>query len=264
MDMARILTRRSLLAGAGYSAACGALASRMLSLAEAAEAGPAAAAPKLVLNMIFPNAAKAKIDQKKYVKNHMPLLRKVYGDSVERIEFRTLHGTPPGIEASTLLATAHLWIKDVAAFSQALANNNQAINQDLDGIAKGPRIVQVDRLATAMGEDLSEVKVGHQLLTVFFPVKEGQTLDEKYLVDTHIPKLYAAYGQSAVRRLSATIGVDQGSKATYKSTVTLYIRERSAYDTVSRTAFGDMIEDIKKFTNIPAPEFNELRVQEIV
>jgi len=260
--MSGFLTRRSLLAGAGYATAYGSLGAQLLSLAEAQEAKPAAAAPQLVLNMIFPNAAKAKIDEKKYVKNHMPLLRKAYGDSVDRIEFRTLYGTPPGISASTLLATTQLWIRDVPAFGQALANNNQAINADLDGIAKGPRIVQVDRLATAMGDELSEVKVGTQLLTVFFPLREGQTLDEKYLVETHIPKLYAAYGQNVVRRLSATLFY-QGTK-NYAATTTLYIRERNAYDGVSRTALGDMIEDIKKFSNIPAPEFNELRVQEIV
>lgn len=256
------LTRRSLLAGAGSAAACGALASRLISLAEAQEA-PAGAAPQLVLDMIFPNVAKAKIDEKKYVKKHMPLLREIYGNSVDRIEFRTLVGPPTGISAASVLATAHLWIKDVPAFSQALQANNQAINLDLDGIAKGPRIVQVDRLVAAKGEDLSEVKVGTQLLSVFFPVKEGETFDENYLVNTHMDKLYSIYGQNVARRITALMGVDQGSKATYKSTVTVYIRERNAYD-AARGALGEMVDDIKKFTNIPAPEFNELRIQEIV
>ncbi len=264
-NMARILTRRTLLAGAGYAAGYGALASKILSLAEAADAQPAAAAPQLVLNMIFPSVAKAKIDEKKYIKNHMPLLRKVYGDSVSRIEFRTLVGPPAGVSAASVLASAHLWIKDVPAFSQALANNNQAINLDLDGIAKGPRIVQVDRVVTAMGDDISEVAAGTQLLTVFLPVKDGQTLDENYLVKTHIPNLYAYYGQNVVRRLTATLGVDQGSKATYKATVTLYIRQRNAYDGVARNAFNEMVDDIRKFTtNNLVPEFNELKVLEIV
>ena len=263
--MTRMLTRRSLLAGAGYAAGYGALGSHMLSLAEAAEVPPAAAAPQLVLNMIFPNAAKAKIDEKKYVKNHMPLLRKAYGDSVSRIEFRTLVGPPAGVSATSLLASAHLWIKDARAFSQALANNNQAINEDLDGIAKGPRIVQVDRLAAAIGDDISEVTAGTQLLSVLFPVKEGQTLDENYLVKTHIPNLNVFYGQTVVRRLTATLGVDQGSKATYKAAVTLYIRQRNAYDGVERNAFNEMVDDIKKFTtNDVVPEFNELKVLEIV
>jgi hypothetical protein len=157
-----------------------------------------------------------------------------------------------------------MWIKDVPAFSQALATNSQAINLDLNAVAKGPRIVQVDKLVAAKGDDISQVTVGTQLLSVFFPLNEGQHLDEDYLVNTHIPKVYSFYGQNVIRRLTATIGVDQGSKATYKATTTLYMRQRSSYDGVARSAFGEMVDDIKKFTNIPAPEFNELRVQEIV
>jgi len=261
--MARNLTRRSLLAGAGYATAWGALGARLLSLAEAQEA-PAAPAQQLALNMIFPNVAKAKIDEKKYIKNHMPMLRRVYGDSVSRIEFRTLVGPPTGVAAASVLATAHIWIKDVKAFSQALATNSQAINLDLNAVAKGPRIVQVDKLIAARGDDISQVEVGTQLLTAFFPLHDGQHLDEDYLVNTHIPKLYSIYGQSVVRRLTATLGVDQGSKATYKATTTLYMRQRNAYDGVARSAFGEMVDDIKKFTDVPAPEFNELKVLEIV
>lgn len=263
--MSGILTRRSLLAGAGYAAAYGTLASQVLSMAEAQEAEPTAAAPQLVLNMIFPSVAKAKIDEKKYVKNHMALLRRVYGDSVSRIEFRTLVGPPSGVPAASVLASSHLWIKDVPAFSQALSANNQAINLDLDTVAKGPRIVQVDRLATAMGDDISEVTAGTQLLTVFLPLKDGQTLDEDYLVKSHIPNLYSYYGQNVVRRLTASLGVDQGSKATYKATVTLYMRQRNAYDGVERAAFGEMVDDMRKFTtNDVVPEFNELKVLEVI
>jgi len=263
--MSGILTRRSLLAGAGFTAAYGTLAARMLSLAEAQEAQPAAAAPKLSLNMIFPNPAKAKIDDKRVIKKHLPLLRQVYGDSVERIEFRTVQSPTAnsGLPPSSMLASTHLWIRDVPGFSTALGANNQAINLDLDVAAKGPRIAQVDRLVAAMGEELSQVKEGSQLLTVFFRPVGEQAFDEDYFVKTHIPKVYSMFGQSAVRRLTATSGVDQGSKATYRGTVTLYVRERSAYESAIRSALGEMVEDIKKFTNI-IPEFNELRIQAIV
>jgi hypothetical protein len=262
--MSGILTRRSLLANAGSAAAFGAFAPKLISLAEAQEAPAGAAAPRLALDMIFPSVAKAKIDEKKFVNKHMPLLREVYGASVDRIEFRTLVGPPSGVPAASVLATSRLWIKDVPAFSAALAANNQAINLDLDGIARGPRIVQVNRLVGALGEELSEVQTGTQLLTVFFPVKDGETFDEQYLVDTHLPKLYAIYGRNAARRITALLGVDQGSKATYKATVTVYIRERGAYDSAARGALAEMVDDIKKFTNIPAPEFNELKIQGIV
>jgi hypothetical protein len=43
------------------------------------------------------------------------------------------------------------------------------------------------------------------------------------------------------------------------------MRQRNAYDGVERTAFGEMVDDIRKFTtNNVVPEFNELKVLEVV
>jgi hypothetical protein len=263
--MSGILTRRSLLMGAGYTAACSAIAARILSLAEAAEAQPKAAGPSLSMNMVFPIQPKAKIDEKLYINKHMPLLRTIYGDSVERIEFRTSQSGSAGMPPASLLATTHIWIKDAAAFSKALAANSTAINLDLDAAAKGPRFVQIDRHAASLGEELSEVKVGNQIMTVHFPPEEpAPKWDDKYFTGTHLPKLMASYGQSAVRRVEGVLGMDQsGAKAKYRATVQLYVRERSAFESVVQSGRTDMIDDIKKFTTI-LPVFNEFRVQAIV
>jgi hypothetical protein len=262
--MSRNLTRRSLLVGAGYVAAYGTLATRLPSLAEAQQAQPTAAGPALCMSMLFPNDPKAKIDEKLFINKHMPMLRGIYGDSVERIEFRTSQSPTSGMPPASLLASAHIRIRDVAKFSKALTQNSKAINLDLDVAAKGPRFVQIDRLVASLGEELSEVKAGSQVMVVHFPADHTKKWDDKYFTGTHLPKLFAAYGQSAVRRLEGAVGVDQGdAKAKYRATIQLYVRERSAFEDVVRTGLDELIDDAGKFTAL-IPEFNELRVQAIV
>lgn len=260
------ITRRSLLAGTGYAAAYGTLAARLLSAAQAQQAQPASTGPSLSLNMVFPILPGAKIDEKLYISKHMQLLRNAYGDSVSRIEFRTsqspTNGMPPG--SQSILASTHIWINDVAKFSKALAANSTAINIDLDFAAKGPRYVQIDRIVAGLGDDISEVKVGHQVMMVHYPADPSRKWDDKYFTNTHLPKLMTSFGQSAVRRLAGGFGVDQkDDKAKYRATIQLYVRERTAFESAVRQGIEDLIEDGKKFTTI-IPEFNELRVQAIV
>src|SRR5262245_14186835 len=99
--MSGIISRRSLLAGAGCAAA-GTLVARLVSAAEAQQAAAPQAAPSLALTMVFMNEAKAKLDSDRYIKSHVPLLRKIYGDSVERIEFRTAQAPGPGMPPSAI------------------------------------------------------------------------------------------------------------------------------------------------------------------
>src|SRR5262245_3714480 len=118
--MSAILTRRSLLAAAGQAAAGTMLATALVPVAGAEEAAQPQAAPSLCLSMVFLNDAKAKFDADRYTRKHLPLLRKIYGNSVERIELRTAQAASPGMPPSPLLATTHVFISDVRGFSQAL------------------------------------------------------------------------------------------------------------------------------------------------
>jgi len=267
--MSEILTRRSLLAGAGYVAAGTTLASRILSIAEAEEAAPSGApqgqagAPMLCMTMVFPNVAKSKFNQDRYVSKHLPLLRKVYGDSVARIELRMAQASPPGLPPASVTATEHVWIANVPAFAKALAGSAKDINEDLDATAQGPRISQVDRVIASAGGPLADVKESSLVFTTFYRVTEGKNLDLDYFRTAHIPKLFAMYGASATRRIEGLQGQDQGTaKATFLATTHIYSRDRGAFDDGVKQNLNDTIDDIKKYTNI-APEFNEFRVQAI-
>jgi hypothetical protein len=120
------MSRRSLLAGVGCSAA-GSAVGQLLSVARAEEVAQPGQGPTggICLTMIFEDGPEVKFDAAKYVKNHLPLLRDVYGDSVERMELRTApeidstirliktYGGMPVVRAATTY-----WIKDVPAFDQ--------------------------------------------------------------------------------------------------------------------------------------------------
>ena len=262
--MSGTLSRRSVLAGAGYAAATGALATPLLSLAEAQEAVPSgAAAPSLCLTMVFPNVPKAKLDQDRYISKHLPLLRRIYGDSVGRMELRTAQASLPGLPPASVNATSHLWIQDARAFSQALNANSKDINADLDSVARGPRIVQVDRVVASAGDPLDQVGTGSEVFSTFYRVPEGKTLDFEYFKATHISKLYTLFGSNAARRIDGTQGQDQGaSKATYAAATHIFSRDRGAFENALKQGLNDMIDDIKKYTTA-LPEFTQLRVQAV-
>lgn len=298
-------SRRSLLAGAGCAIA-GSAAGQLLAVAQAQEAAQARqgqAGAGVCMTMLFENGARAKFDTDKYVKRHLPMLRELYGDSVERIELRTAAGAAKSLPSS-VLATATLWIRDVPGFSQQLGANADRINKDLDSVARGNRQAQVDRVVVEMGTPRADVPADSHVFSLFYPARSpvmagprggrppgagpgsagagagpgpggagvaanpgagaaSASLDTQYFSTTFLPKLYSLYGADAIRRLEATVGVDQaGQKAAYLAAYHLLIRDRGAYDERQGAVFGEMQQDASQFTTI-FPLFADMRVTAI-
>jgi hypothetical protein len=286
--MTGTISRRSLLAAAGCIAA-GPVAGQGLAVAHAGQvAAPAASGAAICLTMLFESDPKARFDRDKYTKKHLPLLHDVYGDSVERIELRAPAssgmGPPPALLAATLL-----YIRDVPAFSQKLAANADRINKDLDSLAQGNRLVQPDRIVLSLGDARSEVPANTDVFSLYFrampagfaatPVPDGGPpsaagvsastpapgFDTRFFVESYLPKLHAMYGADALRRLEATIGMDQGGrKATQIAAYHLFIRDRKAYDTASRTVFTEMQQDGGKLMQGLMPVFADMRINATV
>jgi hypothetical protein len=265
------ISRRSLLAGVGCAAA-GSAVGQLLSVARAQEAVQAkqGQAGGICLTMIFEDGPKVKFDAAKYVRNHLPLLRDVYGDSIERIELRTA----PEIDSSIRLiktyggmpvvrAATTFWIKDVPAFSQKLAANADRVNKDLDAVAKGGnRLVQPDRIVMALDDARSKVVVDDHVYSVYFRPAAGEpAFDQRYFVEVYLPKLYSLFGSRAVRGLEATTGMDQGGqKAVLIGAFHLFMRDRSAFDAEAKRAFDEILEYTKKLTQNTMAVANDMRV----
>lgn len=311
---------------AGCALAGTAAGQMFFGLARAQQAGAQPAA--LAMTMAFMAGNRARFDNDKFTRKALPLLREIYGGSVERIELRTAATSAGGVPPS-ILATTTMWIVDVPAFSQKLGAHAERINKELDAVSRGNRQVTVDRIALELGDPRASVSQGDEIFSLFYPSSpppmipmpgrggmpggraggapggsrgaaagggpargggstpaargpageappqgEGAparppgpaapTFDAGIFLDEYLPKLYAAYGEEAVRRLEATLGQDQGGqKATYVGAYHLVIRNRRAFDGKSGSVFGGMQQDAAKFTNIMIPSIANMRVSAI-
>jgi hypothetical protein len=91
------------------------------------------------------------------------------------------------------------------------------------------------------------------------------SFDTRYFTEAILPKLFSLYGSNAVRRLEATVGMDQGGqKAAQTAAYHLYIRDREAYDKASQTAFGEIQKDAVQFSQGIFPFWADMRVTAIV
>ncbi len=269
------ISRRSVIAGAGYAAAAS-VAGQLRSVARAEEAVQArnSQAGGICLSMLFEDGPKSTFDTDKYLRNHLPLLQEVYGDSIERIELRTMDGTDAPIRSSIVFAglpspraTATIWIRDVAAFSQRLSANADRINKDLDALAKANRVVQTDRMVQAFGKPRSAIVTDTLVTSVFFRKPKTATaapvFDQKYFQESYLPALYTGLGPSAVHRIEATVGMGQGGQApAVIGAFHVFVRDRDAFD-LANMAFREVNKDVAKLTQNTTIMFVETRVKGI-
>ena len=136
-------TRREVLAAAGKVAAIG-----MTAGVAAAASTPAAAqgaAGEECMTIVYRYAPDARFDFDYYESTHMPLIMRLYGDSIRRFELRRgqpgADGAPPAY-----LATITIWIADAAAFDAAAAEHQAGIRADVDKFTNAELIAQRDRI----------------------------------------------------------------------------------------------------------------------
>jgi hypothetical protein len=266
------MSRRSVLAGAGC-AALGSAVGQLLSMARAQEAAQAQQGRAgICLSMVFEDGSKVKFDTDKYVTNHLPLLREVYGDSVERIEvFAGPDPDPKALIRSIPIfagipmprAATTLWIKDVTAFGQKLAANAARVNKDLEALSYGNRLVQPNRIVLELGEARSAITTDTQVVSNYYrqhvaykgadgkvPVPAPGSVppfDTRLFVESYLPRIFSLYGPNAVRRLEATVGMEQGGqKPAQIAAYHLFIKDRAAYDMATQNVFVQVKEETQK------------------
>jgi hypothetical protein len=269
-------SRRSVISRAGCVAA-GSVAGQLLSVVRAEEAAQAQKNQTggICLSMIFEDGPKSKFDTDKYLKNHLPLLQDVYGDSVERIELRVIDGTDASIRSipvfggiTSPLATTTFWIRDIAAFGQKLAANAVRINKELDALAKANRLVQTERVIQAFGEPRSAVVTDTFVFSLYFrqpkTVTAPPAFDQKFFQESYLPALYSGLGPNAVRRIEASMGVVQGGQSpAVIAAYHVFIRDRDAYDLAS-SAFAEVNKGLATLTQNTTVMFINMRVRGVV
>lgn len=136
-------TRREVLAAAGKAAALGATAGVAGTLS-----APAAAESMVgqeCMTITYRYAPDVRFDFDYYRTTHMPLIMRLYGDSISRFELRRGlpgdDGSPP-----PYVATITIWIADGEAFDAAAAEHQAGIRADVDKFTNAELIAQRDRI----------------------------------------------------------------------------------------------------------------------
>jgi hypothetical protein len=263
------ISRRSVLAGVGSAVG------QLLSVARAQEAAQArlGQAGGVCLSMIFDDGTKVTFDTEKYVSKHLPLLREVYGDSIERIEVHAAPDRDPKALITSVAmfagipvprAATTLWIKDITAFGQKLASNAARINKDLEAVSYGNRLVQPNRVVLELGEPRSEIMTGTQVVSNYYrqfvaykrnredvpvpPPGSVPGFDARLFVESYLPRLFSLYGAGALRRLEATLGMEQGGqKPAQIAAYHFYIGDRAAFDRSTPDVYMQLREETAAF-----------------
>jgi TAT (twin-arginine translocation) pathway signal sequence len=251
----RDLSRRDVLRGAGGVAALGALAAALPRHVMAAEATGALSG--ICLSMLYPGG-KGKFDSDRFRDKHLPLIRGIYGESVERIELRV---APPPARRSVsaysapppaYLAAVNLWIRKIEEFGKHTAESGQQIQADLLKVSQITPFVQYDQTLSLTGESRADVPVGTEVASTFFPNRDGGRWDAKYFVDKYLPKVIEVYGKDTLRRIEVSQGrTGQGGvKAALIGSSHLYIRDRAAFDAAGRKGGMQLFQEAPNYTDI--------------
>lgn len=262
------ISRRALFGGAGQVAALGALAAAMpRRLFAADEAGTES---DILLSIVYPNAPKAKFDARRYREKHIPLLKSLYGPSIERVELRTPRKQPAnsfGASRSSgshvpsqpvdftppaaVLAAATIWIRDLKGFGEKSATGQQQLAEDLHEITDATPLVQYDRAIAVLGDGHNDIGVDGQVFSTYYPTVEGGKFDARYYGEKIIPLMVKLYGSKAIRRIQYNIGMKQGNAAPVLTAAAhFYIRDRAAWDAAGMQAFPQLAAEGPNYTTI--------------
>jgi hypothetical protein len=262
------ISRRALLGGAGQAAALGALAAalpRQLLAADEADTES-----DILLTIVYPNAPKAKFDARRYREKHIPLLKSLYGASIERVELRTPRKLPASTFGASpsgtshvpsqpvdftpppaVLAAATVWIRDLKLFGEKTATAQGQLAEDLKETTDASAIVQYDRVAALLGEGHTDIGLDGQVFSVYFPSVEGGKFDAKYYGEKIIPLVVKLYGSRAIRRIQYNLGMKAGGNApALTASAHFYIRDRAAWDAASMQAFPQLAAEGPNYTTI--------------
>lgn len=248
------LSRRDLLCCAGGAAALGVLSAAGPRRAQAAEASTSESA--LCLSMLYPGA-KGKFDAERYRDKHLPLIRSIYGDSVERIELRVPSPPEQRMKSTrappppTFLAVVNIWIRRLDEYAAHTAQSAQQIQADLLKVSGITPYVQYDQMLSHTGQARADVAVGTEIASTFYPNKEGGRWDAKYFIETYLPKAIELYGADALLRTEVDQGRagQSGVKAAFAASSHLFIRDRAAFDAAGRKAMS-LFQETPNYTDI--------------
>lgn len=260
------ISRRSLLTGLGYAAACGSGGASLLPVAHAQEQAESA----ICLSMLYRNGPEAAFDASRYATQYLPMLKSVCGDSAERFELHT--PAMPGASGSgrmrpsgshtpqaapqtvapptPLLAAVSIWIRDVRAFGERTAAASQ-LGPELQQVTSIEPLMQFNSVLSLLGDARASIPAQAGVFSTYFPTTEGARFDHKYYGEKVIPLMIKLYGAKSIRRVEFNAGAAQGGNSPLVTASShFYIRDRAAWDAAGMQAYPQLMAEGPKYTTI--------------
>jgi hypothetical protein len=255
-----------MLAGMGGTAVFGGFASSISATLRAAEDADESA---ICLTMVFPNGPRAKFDTRHYQTTHLPLLKSIYGDSIERVELRTpkhpksmnnsgMSNVPSAPAAAMgppprLIAATSIWIRNLKAFGEKTAAGNEQITKDLANVVtESQPVTQYDKVIVLLGDARSEMAEDTQVFSTYYPASPEARFDVKYYGEKVVPLMVSLYGAKSIRRIEVTMGSNGqgGAKPAVVAASHFYIRDRAAWDAAGMKAYPQLMAEGPKYSTI--------------
>lgn len=274
-----VISRRSVLRGAGHAAAFGTLAAVLPRQLLAQEAGESA----ICLSMVYPNPGNEKFDEAAFTSGYLPLLKRTGGDSIERVELRLpkpraasaaaggssrtgvdvpaptpgnarYNGppqTPAGPPPSRVLATVAVWIRDLQAFQARTATAGTQLGAELVKATTLQPALQYDQVLALLGEERSTIAVDGEVRSIYFPSKADGRFDAQYYGDKIIPMMVSLYGANSIQRIEFALGAKtNGAAPVLVGSAHYYIRDRAAFDAAGLKVSQQLAAEAPRYTNI--------------
>lgn len=103
----------------------------------------------MCLTVMFPNGDNAEFDFDYYTGHHIPLIFKLYGDSIRRYEVFQPQSGEDG-EPPRYLAITNIWIADPEAFAKASAAHRDEFAPDVPNFTNVTPVGQMHRLHSVL------------------------------------------------------------------------------------------------------------------
>lgn len=244
-------SRRSVLAGMGGAlTGCG-LVDSWLGVARAAEGGAASDAA-ICLTMIYTSKGWRRFDARRYKDTHLPLLRRVYGDSLEHVELRLAARPARNMPEPPIMASVHMWIRDLKAFGEKTAAAGAEVQADFAKVTEASPYVQYDRTLAIAGAPRASIGEKVPVFSTYFPAKTDGRWEARHYVDTVLPKMVELYGMKNLERLEvAQASAGQGgSPPAFVAATHLYVKDLQSFMNAGRRVMMELAPEGPKYTNI--------------
>jgi uncharacterized protein (TIGR02118 family) len=133
------MSRRQVLTASGVIGAGAAVGSGKVSAAESIVG-------QECMTIVYHNGPDVRFDFDYYESTHMPLIMRLYGESISRFELR--RGPPPAADGtlSPFIATISIWIANAEAFDRAAAEHQEGSRADVDTFTNAVVVAQRDQV----------------------------------------------------------------------------------------------------------------------